>query len=100
MTWNLYLDDLRIPPADRDWIICRSTDEALSTIAEQGLPAFISFDHDLGGDDTSMVFLRRLVNELWDGGTPPPSYQVHSANPVGVQNIVSFMESWKRSMTL
>ena len=100
MGWNLYLDDLRTPPADRDWVICRSTNEALAAISDLGLPGFISFDHDLGDEDTSMVFLRRLVNELWDGGTPPPVYQVHSANPVGVENIISFMESWKRSMNL
>lgn len=100
MGWNLYLDDLRTPPADRDWVICRSTNEALAAISDFGPPGFISFDHDLGGEDTSMVFLRRLVNELWDGGTPPPAYQVHSANPVGVENIISFMESWKRSMNL
>lgn len=100
MGYNLYLDDIRTPPADRAWVICRSTDAALSLISEQGYPAFISFDHDLGGEDTSMVFLRRLVNEIWDGGTPPPAYQIHSANPVGVENIRAFMESWKRSMNL
>lgn len=100
MTWNLYIDDLRTPPADREWIVCRSTDEALEKIRSLGFPELISFDHDLGGEDTSMVFLRRMVNDLWDGCTPPPVYQVHSANPVGSRNICSFMDSWRRSLTL
>lgn len=98
MTWNLYIDDLRNPPADRDWLVCRSSQEALDRIVDLGMPHFISFDHDLGEDDTTMVFLRRLVNEVWDGVTLPPDYVIHSANPVGSQNIRSFMDSWKRSL--
>jgi hypothetical protein len=47
-----------------------------------------------------MVFLRRLVSEVWDGTSLPPRYRVHSANPVGAQNIASFMESWLRSLSL
>lgn len=100
MTWSLFIDDLREPPGDQQWVVCRSTEEALTAVSELGLPGFISFDHDLGGDDTAMAFLSRLVNELWDGSAPPPDYRVHSANPVGAQNIRSFMESWKRSVDL
>ena len=100
MTYNLYLDDIRNPPADRDWLVCRSSQEALARIVENGMPSFFSFDHDLGEDDTTMVFLRRLVNEVWDGVSVPPEYQIHSANPVGVQNIRSFMDSWRKSMSL
>lgn len=98
MSWNLYIDDLRTPPADRDWLVCRSSQEALNRIMDIGMPSFVSFDHDLGEDDTTMVFLRRLVNEVWDGKTAIPDYQIHSANPVGSLNIHSFMDSWRRSM--
>jgi hypothetical protein len=98
--YNLYIDDLRNPPADRDWVVCRSSQEALDLVMEIGMPSYISFDHDLGEDDTTMIFLRRLVNEVWDGHTVIPGYQIHSANPVGAQNIRSFMESWKRSLSL
>jgi hypothetical protein len=44
-----------------------------------------------------MVFLRRLAAEHWDGISPPPESTVHSANPVGKMNIISFMDSWRRS---
>ena len=79
------------------WIVVRSSVEAIQVVSELGFPSFISFDHDLGGEDTSMVFLRRLVNEVWDGKESPPNYQIHSANPVGAENILAFMESWKKS---
>jgi hypothetical protein len=100
VSWSLFIDDLRTPPPDREWVLCRSTSEALAAVSERGLPTYISFDHDLGGEDTSMVFLRRLVSEVWDGTSHPPRYRVHSANPVGAQNIASFMESWLRSLSL
>lgn len=98
MSWSLFIDDLRTPPPGREWVLCRSTSEALAAVSERGLPSFISFDHDLGDQDTTMVFLRRLVSEMWDGTSLPPKYSVHSANPVGAQNIISFMESWRRSL--
>lgn len=107
--WNLFLDDLRNPddPAAREvsgaihygidqWVICRSTEEALREVAARGMPAYMSLDHDLGGDDTTMVFLRRLIDELWVGEIPP-NYLVHSQNPVGRENIISFMDSWAKA---
>ena len=100
MIWALFIDDLREPPRDQEWVVCRSTEEAIDQVRLRGMPSVMSLDHDLGDDDTTMVFLRCLVNELWDGGTPPPDYRVHSANPVGAQNIISFMESWRRSVSL
>lgn len=96
MSWSLFIDDLRNPPPG-DWVVCRSSESALEAVKARGMPSFISFDHDLGGEDTTMVFLRRLTNELWDGTSSPPEYHVHSANPVGAINIHSFMDSWIRS---
>lgn len=95
--YKLFIDDVREPPSD-EWIVVRSSAEALSYVENHGWPSFISFDHDLGGEDTTMIFLKYLVYKHWDGTTLPPDYVVHSANPVGAKNIVSFMESWKRSI--
>lgn len=95
---KLFIDDIRNPPST-DYVVVRSTNEAIAHIVTNGWPTFISFDHDLGEDDTSMVFLRRLVNEVWTN-QPVPMYTVHSANPVGSKNIVSFMESWKKSVIM
>jgi len=92
---RLFIDDERMPPSD-DYVVVRSSQDAIDHIKANGWPTFISFDHDLGGDDTTMVFLKRLMNEIWDGKTNPPDYQIHSANPIGKLNIQSFMESWKK----
>lgn len=79
-------------------MVVRSTEQAIAYIVGNGLPAFMSLDHDLGGEDTTMVFLRRLVYEVWNGVDLPPAYEVHSANPVGSANIRAFMDSWSRSI--
>ena len=96
---KLFIDDLRDPPSN-DYAVVRSTIEAIEWVRQNGMPSFISFDHDLGGEDTSMIFLRRLFNELWNEGDAIPDYRVHSANPVGSKNIIAFMESWKRSSVI
>lgn len=94
---KLYLDDLRTPTAS-DFIIVRSSNEAISYVQENGCPEFISFDHDLGGDDTAMNFVKWLVNnDLDNDGKTIPSnftFQVHSANPVGAQNILAYLTSY------
>lgn len=91
----MFIDDIRPPPSN-EWIVVRSTNDALAYVEKYGMPQFISFDHDLGENDTTMIFLRTLVNHVWNGKDTPPEYAVHSANPVGKENIISFMESWKR----
>lgn len=98
LMYRMFIDDERNPPIG-DWVVVRSSDQAIKFVQENGPPAFISFDHDLGGDDTTMVFLKKLV-DIWDDTDLIPDYQVHSANPVGSKNIVAFMESWKRSIEI
>jgi hypothetical protein len=105
--WFLFLDDLRTPydagfknGAASRFVVARSTMEAVMLVRENGMPKAISFDHDLGGADTAMVFLRWLANDFWDGNMPVPEFHIHSANPVGKANIASFMSSWHRSLAL
>ncbi len=93
MSYNLFLDDVRDPPS-RHYVVARSTHEAMSIIKANGLPQSMSLDHDLGGSDTGMVFIKALQNMYPYG--PIPSTLVHSANPVGRENIIGFVESWKR----
>ena len=101
--WCLFLDDERDVPKDytgNNWVVCRSSEEAKSMVLEYGPPARMSLDHDLGYDDTSMVFLKWLANEycVENDKNQVPEYVVHSANPVGTKNIISFLESWKKSL--
>jgi hypothetical protein len=106
--WHLFLDDMRIPPEDNMpsktvrpfWTLAQSTAEAIELVKAKGMPDLMSLDHDLGGEDKSLHFLRWLSDEFWDGKETIPAYFVHSANPVGARNIMSFMDSWKRSQGL
>lgn len=82
---RLYIDDIR-NPHDYGWETVRSSQEAISWVLEHGMPLAISFDHDLGGDDTSRVFVSWMIDALLDGKIELPvgfEYKVHSANPVG-----------------
>lgn len=96
MSYKLFIDDERFPVENSgEWVIVRSSQQAISEVYQKGMPSFISFDHDLGGDDTSMKFLRWLLDELLDDMIAFPEgfgYYVHSQNPVGAENIRSFME--------
>src|SRR5262249_45484930 len=103
MTWSLYLDDLamkeRFPDKSREWLIARSTEEAKALVEKFGPPQFISFDHDLGklpkgGTDEATEFVRWLIKHYYDAKI---DYQIHSANPVGAENIHSLMQSWEKS---
>lgn len=104
MGWKLWLDDqwddpempFRHPPAG--FIPARSSQEAIRLTQLHGVPSYISFDHDLGGDDKSTIYVDYLTFERYDEEIP--GYQIHSANMVGALNIQSKMESWKRSKEL
>lgn len=104
MGWKLWLDDQAFDPevparhAPEGFRPAASSREALLYCVHFGFPDFVDFDHDLGGDDTAMVFLNELSrSDVFDRGIPAPfEYRVHSANPVGAANIVSFMETWAK----
>ena len=86
---KLYIDDLRDPPTD-DFVVVRSSDQAIAYIEQNGIPSFISFDHDLGGDDTAMVVVNYIIEAVLDQVVDFPddfSFLVHSANPIGAVNI-------------
>lgn len=97
MKYNLYIDDIRNPP-DGDWKIVRTSKEAIEFVVENGIPEFISFDHDLGGDDTSMVFVKKWVDLFPE--TPFPKFRIHSANPIGSENLRSYIKSFNRSLEM
>lgn len=100
MTYRLFIDDIR-EPIDLDWRIARTSADAIALLETLGCPHEISFDHDLGGDDTAMLVVRRLIDlDLDAGGTfiaPDFSYSIHSANPVGRENIRGLLDQYVAS---
>lgn len=99
---KLYLDDLR-PLPDNSYILVRSYDDAVNYVKQNGIPNFISFDHDLGIDKNDNLlssgydFAKWLVEMDMDNKYVFPSdfdFIVHSANPVGKVNIERYLNSY------
>ncbi|WP_091782811.1 cyclic-phosphate processing receiver domain-containing protein [Paraburkholderia steynii] len=97
MTYRLFIDDIR-DPSSPDCVIARDSATAIAIIEAKGCPAEISFDHDLGGADTAMPVVKRLIElDLDAAGTYIPShfhFNVHSANPVGRENIRALLAQY------
>lgn len=117
MTYKLYLDDLRYPP-DINWVIARNYHDAVWYVKNMGVPYHISFDHDLAYEHyhtdqfaedymdkkasdaprefTGYDFAKWFCYYCQDNNVDLSNftYHVHSANPVGAQNIRMFMKSF------
>ena len=97
MTYRLFIDDIR-EPVDPNWQIARTSADAIATLETLGFPRGISFDHDLGGEDTAMIVVKRLIDlDLDAGGAFIPldfRYSIYSANPVGRENIRGLLDQY------
>ena len=122
-TYNLFLDDIRVP-GDVTWIklptvewhIVRNYEEFIHAILTKGIPAFVTYDHDLSDqhytsnqnainynkfrEKTGYECAQFLVNQCMNKGIKHPRFAVHSMNPVGRQNIVSYINSYNRTFSL
>lgn len=100
------------------WV--RNFDEFISWINENGLPDFISFDHDLADEHytppkywedyqkskeyqdsqnwkekTGLDCAKWIVEYCMDNTEKLPEFYSHSANPVGRDNINSYLNQFK-----
>jgi len=125
MSYNLFLDDIRDPnvflKSIKTWVIARDYQEFINIIKERGLPEFVSFDHDLAfehypfNDDspcdeiipyndykekTGYHCAQFLINYCIENDKDFPNYKCHSMNVIGKQNIISLIESYKKSRLL
>jgi hypothetical protein len=109
MSYAMFIDDERVPLdvtwmstdfAYNNWVICRNLNEVLYTIAARGMPDLISFDHDLGNNEpTGFDITKKLVDMDLDGDIKFPDkfdFEVHSKNPVGAENIKSYLNNYLR----
>ena len=99
---KMFLDDIREPKNNYD-VIVRNYDEAINSVKQKGIPSFISFDHDLGCDEKGNVlksgydFAKWLVDMDIENIYKFPndfSFEVHSANPIGRNNINSILNNY------
>lgn len=102
----LYLDDVRNPFLRKEdltiigvkieWV--RSYEEFVRWINKYGIPYCISFDHDLGEVNTGYDCAKFLVNKVLDENLTLCKWVVHSANPVGKENINCLLSNFKRHL--
>ena len=129
MSYNLYLDDFRIPSdsfeyirnliyINKEWKVVRSYDEFVKCIQENDIPDVISFDHDLADEHygldvenieayqyiterTGYDCAKWLINHCIDNKKElPKMILIHSMNHAGGQNIKSLFESYLKSLKL
>lgn len=121
----LYLDDQRTPKNNppegyEPWNIVRNYDEFKDWIDKNGMPDYVSFDHDLGeehiqdfwnyqangiaainyGDfkeKTGLDCAKYMIQYAMDNNISLPKLVgVHSHNPLGALNIQSLVNSYKK----
>lgn len=99
---KMFLDDIRVPKNDYD-VIVRSFEEAINFVNQNGIPTFISFDHDLGCDEIGNIlksgydFAKWLVDVDMENIHKFPdnfTFDIHSANPIGKNNIKSILNNY------
>lgn len=107
-SWILFVDDER-HPYDVGWsdhmspTVARTSAEAISLVEQKGLPTAISFDHDLGGEDTAFKFMWALIDghldSTWD--LRGIQYiQIHTANVVGREKLIALWQSFCSSQQI
>jgi len=96
---RLFIDDIR-DPYDDDFVVVRSYDDAVHYMRQHGCPLFISFDHDLGdadertGYDIAKWMVQKDLNCNGKFISDEFDFHVHSANPVGIGNIIGLFSNY------
>lgn len=109
----LYLDDVRVP-VDPRFDLVKNFDQFVAYIEANGIPEYISFDHDLGMDHIEYFYkdhrgfhdydysklektgyhcARWLIEHCIEKGLKLDKVGVHSHNEVGAANIMSAINS-------
>jgi hypothetical protein len=98
------------------WITCKDYKEFVNLISNTGLPEWIAFDHDLADEHYSVIdtmdwetynkqenremtgldCAKWLVEYCMEHKKPLPKYFIHSMNDVGLHNIKSYLENYKK----
>ena len=92
---KLYLDDLRVTTEGFDRVYNYA--DFVEYITQNGLPDFISFDHDLGEDESGYDCAKYLVEYCIEHNLSLPKFSVHSQNPVGKENIERLLNNFSAS---
>lgn len=85
--------------SDKDFVIVRNFEDFRKTIIQNGLPDYISFDNDLGLDNTGQVAPDGYDAAKWlvyESGLDLSklTFYVHSANPVAAKHIQGLLDNY------
>jgi len=110
--YYLFLDDIRKPSEVTwiklprlNWLIVRNYKDFVKMITDRGLPAAISFDHDLVdlhyvngeiSEKTGYDCAKWLIQFCMDNDFPFPEYYIHTMNPIGADNINGLIRNFKK----
>lgn len=97
---RIYLDDERNPRVEKFDFIVRSSKEFFDLVDTLHYVSYVSFDHDLGLDsEDGLACAKYLVEADLELGILAENFEfnVHSANPVGRDNIIAYMENYVRT---
>lgn len=125
MTYTLIVDDERTPPQiyammkfnnvylNKDIFVVRNVKHFSEILNSKGIPHTVSLDHDMSLDSYS-IEIENVKLKLKDDGFSCakilcyyhsqnidlefPQVYVHSQNPIGKENILSYINSYKKSL--
>lgn len=125
--YYIFLDDIRVPEdvtwvkmPKHEWLVVRNYNDFVQTVFSKGIPSFVAYDHDLADqhyqpiaalnqqnidyskyrEKTGYECAKFLVDECMRKQVKHPRFVVHSMNPVGRKNIVSYINSYNNTFTL
>lgn len=94
----IYLDDVRTP-IEKEREIVRNYDEFVHALSDvsQDTSLIISLDHDIWDADEKSWYdcAKRLVERIISHNLEIEGITVHSANPVGVDNIIHYFRQYR-----
>jgi hypothetical protein len=98
--WNNWIARQGVNPAKHKITWVKNYDEFIDWILSNGLPSVVCFDHDLGEDTTMSGFdaTKWMVNYCIDNNLRLPNWYIQSANPVGAENIKSYLQSFAKTI--
>ncbi len=86
---KIFLDDMREAPAG--YILCKTYDECIEALMDGDVDV-LSLDHDIGSSDDMTgysVCMWMVMNKTY-----PKEVYIHSANPVGMKNMVQLLDRY------
>ena len=120
--YYVFLDDVRHPNQvtwvklpQKPYFLVRSYKDFVDLISLKGVPEFVAYDHDLSdthyghglqGDaipyesyqeKTGYDCAKWLVDFCKQNNVKHPDFVVHSMNPIGKENIISYIKSYNES---